>query len=807
MVARLGTTRFRHSDRIICLAYAPDGKVLATGSADDSIRLWEPATGKLLRVLADKVTGLHALAFSPDGRFLAAAWEDSGEAGVRVWNRATAKQIHTFAGGGSCVTFSRKGGKLLSAGSKGDLRCWNASTGQEVFLPLIKLGTPLAIVSGRENKTLLASAIKSELKVWDVEKGKELTTFTLKDEPILCAAFSLDGNFLAAAGGQPSNPNARIHGKLNTLRIFESETGRLLHDLDIKDRDSAIRGMAFSPDSKLLATGSDTRVLRLWDVATGKHLCLIQGPSTGRDRGFAIWHPLAFAPNGRTIVSGGAYMNGARIWSVANGKPMHEDSEGHEAAIYAVAASPDGKWIASGGQDERICVWEASTGKILWERSFLAGGIKRGLVFSPDSKMLASAADDQSIWLFDAPTGKELRRLKTDGLVVRCLAFAPDGRTLAGNLVNWDAPGINKPNQIRLWDTASGQELWKRDGGTGLFCHLAFSPDGKKIFSAHQDQKIRTWSVDDGKQLAQFTITTGDRLGSFAFSRDGKLVATSPFGDPDVFVWNLVTGKLMHGFHIDRGTSYRLAFSPDSRYLAAGSEWVGRPRESYDRKLQVWELATGKQALEFELPPGTAVSAMTYGLSGAKVVTGMIDSTVLVWDLTKPLEGEPTKSPPLDKLWADLADDDAGKALRAAYVMAASGEQAATYLKERLTPTKLGDAKQLEKLVNDLDSNQFSVREAATKELAKLGEGIAPFLRRILKGQSSAEARKRIESILALWQGSPTGEAIRSLRCIHVLELIATPLARQLLRDLAAGAPARQTSAARAAIDRLRSRP
>jgi hypothetical protein len=185
----------------------------------------------------------------------------------------------------------------------------------------------------------------------------------------------------------------------------------------------------------------------------------------------------------------------------------------------------------------------------------------------------------------------------------------------------------------------------------------------------------------------------------------------------------------------------------------------------------------------------------------------MIDSTLLVWDLTKPREGEPAKSPPLDTLWADLAGNDAGKALRAVYVMATWGEQAAAFLKERLTPTKRGDAKQLEKLVNDLDSDQFPVREAATKELARLGEGIAPFLRRILKGQSSAEARKRIESILALWQGSPTGEAIRSLRCIHVLELIGTPLARQLLRDLAAGAPARQTSEARAATDRLRSQP
>jgi hypothetical protein len=425
------------------------------------------------------------------------------------------------------------------------------------------------------------------------------------------------------------------------------------------------------------------------------------------------------------------------------------------------------------------------------------------LAFSPDGKRLVAGDQKKTVWLLDGTTATEIRRLQTHLPTVSGLDFTPDGKTLAVGQTDPSFDG-KSTNRIELWDPAAGRMLRTMEEGEGRqHCWLAFAPDGKTLVSAHEDKKIRIWRTDKAKKVFEFEVT-GHRhwFHAAAFSPDGRLAATNGF-DGIIHVWELATGKTVLSFSVQDGYGYRLAFSPDGRYLAAGADGVWRPTGQVDMTLRLWSLASGKEVVRYELAPGIAVSAMAFLPSGDRLLTGMRDATLLVRDLTRPRDDEPATPTTLDALWTDLADDDAGKAYRAIHALAKGGDRAVAFLKERLPPTPAGDAERVAKLIAEFDSEQFAVREAATKELGKMGEAITPLLQRALEGELSAEARRRIETTLARLDVGPSGEAHRALRAIQALEIIGTAEARDLLRKLADGAPARQTREAKAALERL----
>jgi hypothetical protein len=194
------------------------------------------------------------------------------------------------------------------------------------------------------------------------------------------------------------------------------------------------------------------------------------------------------------------------------------------------------------------------------------------------------------------------------------------------------------------------------------------------------------------------------------------------------------------------------------------------------------------------------------------LISGSNDTTALVWDLTGQRGAKARAIAPedLDACWSDLASDDATRAFETIRRLAASPSEAIPYLREHLKPVPAVDQKRLVRLIADLDSNQFAVRENATKELEKLGELAAPACRKALEQKPSVEARRRLEALLEKqsqeWQ-NPSSERLQTLRAIEVLEHIATAEAKQVLSSLAKGAPeARLTQEAKASLERLSKR-
>jgi hypothetical protein len=285
-----------------------------------------------------------------------------------------------------------------------------------------------------------------------------------------------------------------------------------------------IRAIAFSADGSRAVSGSDDRMLRLWEIAAGKELRRFEG-HTGAVTAVAI------SPDGRRMASGSQDRT-LRLWDSETGKELRA-LKGHTDAVTAVAFSPDGRRVLSGGQDFSVRLWDSDTGQEI--RQFTGhGGRISGIAFSPDGSKAASASHDQTVRLWDLGSGEALRVLRGHLGEVYSVAFAPDGKSIV-------AGGNDK--MVRLWSVESGQEIRRLEGHENAVIQVAFSADGKSIFSGSSqyqtvDRSIRVWSVADGKEVRSFPGLDRGRISCLAFSKDGKL-ALIDGAEPVLRLWKL----------------------------------------------------------------------------------------------------------------------------------------------------------------------------------------------------------------------------------------------------------------------------
>jgi hypothetical protein len=409
------------------------------------------------------------------------------------------------------------------------------------------------------------------------------------------------------------------------------------------------------------------------------------------------------------------------------------------------------------------------------------------------------------VHLWETATGKERRRFPAMDLhaeeatpQVHAVRLSPDGK----RLVALTREGGGYQCHIGVWDTASGKLLKRRpfEGDADS----SFTPDASGVTVRVLDE-LAIEETATSKRLVTFPGV--EDLLPIAFSPDGKLVAVvrrgpviGPAGPGAkgevraVSLADVATGQEV--LHLGTGQVDHLAFSPDGRVLATADDDIVR----------LWEVATGKEIFtrrSHEALPGAPAQAEVTSVAllpgGRGLATGLMDGTILVWDITPqdPASNEP------DRLWTDLADEDARTAYRAVHALAASPARTIAYLKQHLQSVPALDPKRVAQLIAELDSEQFAVREAAAKKLAALGKRVQPALRQALEGKPSAEVRRRLDGLLAALHGVPTGEVLRVLRAIWVLERIGTVEARHMLQKLASGAMAPQTRAAREALERL----
>jgi WD40 repeat protein len=761
-IARLGSERLRHGGTVTHVAFSPNGKILASTGQDWLIRLWDPASGKEVRRLGG---GVQAMALSANGALVAAACKDrpapprqpgDKEDNVHLWEAATGKAIPWPAKHGKYVNnlvFSHDG-KILATVERDGIHLWEVPAGKKLRQLQGEQKVPLWMAFSPDGKWLLSGGKDKSICLWEVASGKTVHLIRTNSS-VWAVAFAPDGKTFAVAGG-------------DGLGIWNTSTGKSIQRFE--GHDGYVAAVAFAPDGKTLVSGGSDRTVRLWDVAKGREGQRLIGS-------LADVQAVAFSPDGKQVASGGRDQC-VRLWDVKTGREVHL-AEGHKSIVWAMAFSPDGKTLVTGAGDCVVCLWDVARRKMLRRLEGHTGPIV-ALTFSPDGKTLASAGD-RSARLWETATGKKLRQLDLE-YPAASLAFSPDGKTLAAGGHN---PGRGErpfDSPVQLWDLTTGKTIrtlwWERSIPYRVF----FSPGGETLVAASNGKTVHAWSVRSGTKLCQLQSSESFNF-CVAVSADGRNLAGQAADGTTVYVWELATGKERARFKQELGV-LALDFSPDGeRLIGALNTWPNVPES---QPLCVWDLVTGRETGQL---PGHSLWTRSLASSpdGKTLASGGSDGTVLLWDADRmPKSKRPIprelSAKELDVEWQALTGEDAARAYRAVWTLRAVPNQALPLLRRDLRPLTEADLRRITKLVEDLDSNQFAVREKAKAALEKLGQVAEPALSKALENRPSAELRKRASRLLQMG-GLAAGDRLRAVRMLELVERIGTPEASRLLKE------------------------
>jgi WD40 repeat protein len=839
---RFGNARFSHSNPIVWVGFAEDGKTII--SSDQKFHFWDAATRKELTSLKGGWALRDTFALSADGKTLV-NWDYDKEE-MRILTVSSRKENRRLAGEdvfGPKEKRPRYGqrfivspnGRFLAVGDKrvahlaeredeaekarpGFLHIWDLDTGRRIHE--LKSGSVFHAEFTADSKRLIAhewdhAGNKGSLRSWDIRSGNELARVEL---PRQLSRFIVlpDGKSLLGLSKQRES-----------LHRYETATGKEIEI--ITDKGGPVFSFALSPNGENLAIAQPGRAV-IQQLRDGKVVFEVQFPKKSLADDY--WHysnaePLAFDRNGKTLAI--AKGRTLELWDVATATRLHPDDSmgGPVLAVHA-----NGHHLLARGKEADPSLWDMRTGKLIRRFAREPGGRVRASIgtyipgipdverlnwagyfqaISPDGKKIAAVWRDSPIHLFGLDDGKLLRRLEGSDAATS-LAFSPDGKLLAGPMPD---------GRICIWDTTTGKQTQHftppldeaGQNGPPVVLAIRFSANGKRLTAStglhHEASDFLNWELATGnlrppikaERRRAYTHPRDDFEEKLTFSLapapDGKHIAVASLRS--IRILDFLTGKEVRRFGGRDVVGQSAAFSPDGKYLVAGLDNGG---------IRFWNAATG--AVLHDVPAHAAtITSLAFADEGKTLVSGSLDGTAIAWDMNHLLKKPAANRADLETLWTALGRTDGEKAAKAMQAFADRPTETPAFFRDRLRPASAVDPKRLRQWVKELQSNQFPVRTRANDELEKLGEQARAALEAELRTDLELEPRRRIEAILQKLEPPFTDpEVLRAIRAIEVLERIGNAEARTLLESLAAGGPGhRLTDDARAALDRLSKRP
>jgi len=825
-LARLGTLRLWQGGTLGSLAFSRDGKMLASGgmwqssrpsmgggrgaSGSQTIWLWDVRDGRPIRNITSPTNIISGLAFSPGGRRLAAA----AFGGVHVFDTATGKELmqsreltvqFIMANTLPFISFA-KDGKNLAAGAPEKVVFLDATSGKKWK----ELRRPAAPETEKAHAVAMSADWKRLAWVSEVDLPKNQKKYFIT----LCETGA--GKPLKRwehreknAFHNPALPVLSADGSRLAFGTILWDTLKAAKLLEIEPRGQE---WLFTPDGKRLV-GILHDSIESYDTVSGKLERAVQlDPRPPQGDGFGHNHPRAFTADGKTLALGPAAIQLVNLESGKDSLPIPRML----GKVSYLEFTPDGRTLYSGDPSvftpfelADLRPWDVSTWKSrpAVTRTILNKFRNRVLALSPPNKLLAT----KDLKLLDLSSGKEISALGKNP-DYNSGQFSPDGKLLAAYLAN--------ARRFEFFDTASGKKLGQMPaefGHFGNFGDAKFSADGKLLAWADAPkQVVLVGDVAAGKLLWRLGDKPGEKAGQqgqprqpsnrspcFTFSPDSKYLAWAPADVNALEIVDLKTGHPVGRVQVPLdGLSVAVftgvVFSRDNRMLAVGLDG--------DPHVQVFELVSGRERARLS-GHRDGIASLAFSLDGRFLASGSADTSILIWNMRDPLgKTRPAElsARQLDERWSTLADPDPVRAYDALLDLVHAPAASVPFLDRALHAAPAVETATVIKLIAELDSPRFNIREKATSELEKLTDLSEPFLRKALAGSSSLEMRRRLEKLLKQAQ-VPAGARLRELRALEVLENIASTSVRQVLHRLAQGNPhARLTRQTRETLERLR---
>ena len=582
------------------LAISADGQRMLAGSTGMRLRLSDPVTGEGRQALpAEAPWNVHALAFPPQG-----ARAIAGDEVLELWDADAGKRLRRFEGHtarvGSAV-LSADGTRLASASSDSTLRIWNTATGGS--LRVINYDAEAVAISPKGDRIAAGPLTSGTAKLWD-SNGKLLRELPGHEFSVRALAFSPDGRRLATGGGD---------GK---VVVWDAGSGARLQTL-ATSISYGVRALSFSSDGTRIASGHENGLIAVWNALTGERVGsfpesksdpgevqfspdgALVTTSTGKiwdaasgalrhDFKKPLYGKVVFSPDGKHAMAGAREK--VVLWDVASGKELRRFD--YPATSSPLAFSRDGALAAAGGWGKDIDLWDIASGRLV-QRFSGASSLTRSIALSPDRTRLAAGDDDLNLTIWNTRTGAVIRRQKEPENVDQ-LQFSADGSRIIGRSYRLECHWRDKVgpyctgsrrtaiHSIKLWNSDSGALL-----GTFSGAPSALAPEGRLLATRGSRVKDDTWSValwQTADAAPARTLGLANYVTALAFSPDGRrLIAGGDDGALTLF--EVATGKLVHNSAGHRGSVASTALSPDGARLVSTGD---------DKVTKVWKADTGE---------------------------------------------------------------------------------------------------------------------------------------------------------------------------------------------------------------------
>jgi WD40 repeat protein len=614
-----------HYGIVSAVCYSNDGKLIATGSSDKTIKLWRSTDGKEIRTFLGNKSGVQKLEFNKTGNWLLSL---SKEGIVMIWNVATGQLVKQLdIDNFTCASFHPNGMLLVTCSKKLNITVWDINKAepvkslqaQPVDLSMEKnfdFSEMRSVCYSKDGKYIVAGAGNYTAILWDAESGKELNKFW--------QSYHVCTSCITTALITPDNKYV-LSAHSDSVKIFDKAKGTLVYGLKNKgDRFSSltissdgrfvaaiesgmvdlwnltsrkllyekgdntvnILSVAISPDGKQMVTGNENRMADIWDISTGKKIMTLKGYLNQVDERILnnpnmYWAGLVneakLSPDGKLIAIGRTG-NNAKLIDFKTGK-VQKTLSGHSSMVIALNFSNDGKYLATGGLDGKAILWDVKTGEQV--KSFEYGN-KNLTIFSvdisPDNRMLAAAAWDGQISFWNMETGKFIKSITPhENNSCYHIKFTANGLYII-------SAGLDR--KLKLIEIDTGEEIKTFVGHTGMVTSINLDPTGNKIITASMDQSIRIWDLYSGLQIRKINAHDGG-VYSAKFDTTGKYIVSGG-DDNKVKLWDASNGVLLSEFSGHRGCIGDVNITPDNKYIISGSR---------DGSVRIWNVEEKRELI------------------------------------------------------------------------------------------------------------------------------------------------------------------------------------------------------------------